>query len=286
VLTTTECQAQSGAFAGDGTVCQPNPCPEPTGACCFQATGGCLLLSASNCALAGGFFQGGDTTCQSIVCFPKGACCLPDGSCQDDKSPEACTALGGTFQGDATQCQFASCPAPLGGCCLATGFCLDLTQGECDTAAGSWAGFGTACGGSPLIVTQPASQSGCEDGSVALAVVACGDPIPTYQWRKGGVDLPSGIEPTYTVDPVTPADAGSYDVLVTNSHGSTPRCDANCDGVVDFDDISAFVRALAGGAPVWERYYDCDFLCVNDANRDGMVDFDDISPFVRCLVNR
>ena len=59
-------------------------------------------------------------------------------------------------------------------------------------------------------------------------------------------------------------------------------CDANCDGVVDFDDIDPFVLALMG-----EDSYLADFpgcLWVNaDCNRDGTVDFDDIDPFVACL---
>jgi len=295
VLTTTECQNQSGTFQGDGTTCQPNPCPEPTGACCFQATGGCLLLSASNCALAGGYFQGGGTTCGSIICFPKGACCLPDGSCQDNKSPEACTGLGGTFQGNASQCASVTCPPPVGGCCFSTGYCLDLTQADCQLGGGSWAGFGTACGGPPLIVGQPVGQDACAGRRVTFAVAACGNPLPTYQWRKGGADLLGATETSYTIDPVSAPDAGSYDVLVTNAHGSTPsapaaltvtiRCDANCDGVVDFDDISAFVRALASGEAVWRRYYNCDYTCANDSNQDGQVDFDDINAFVKCLLN-
>lgn len=51
--------------------------------------------------------------------------------------------------------------------------------------------------------------------------------------------------------------------------------DANCDGVIDFDDIDALVAALAGGAP-------CDFANV-DVNGDGSINFFDIDPFVALL---
>ncbi len=55
--------------------------------------------------------------------------------------------------------------------------------------------------------------------------------------------------------------------------------DLNCDGDVDFDDISPFVLALSGQAAYEAEYPDCDWLLA-DANQDGEVDFDDINPFV------
>jgi hypothetical protein len=64
----------SGTYQGDSTSCSPDPCPMPTGACCWSA-GGCTLAAPSDCA---GAFQGpgsvcGDN-CPGVCCI--GACCV------------------------------------------------------------------------------------------------------------------------------------------------------------------------------------------------------------------
>ncbi len=63
------------------------------------------------------------------------------------------------------------------------------------------------------------------------------------------------------------------------------RGDANCDGHINFDDITCFTAALVGVDP-WEdcgRGLYCDYLAANDVDLDGVVGFDDITPFVLCL---
>src|SRR5205823_9701056 len=39
----------------------------------------------------------------------------------------------------------------------------------------------------------------------------------TYQWRKGGVNIPSATASSYTINPVATGDAGSYDVVVSGT---------------------------------------------------------------------
>ncbi|MBK9127550.1 MAG: proprotein convertase P-domain-containing protein [Phycisphaerales bacterium] len=58
--------------------------------------------------------------------------------------------------------------------------------------------------------------------------------------------------------------------------------DMNCDGVVNFDDIDAFVVALGGQSAYAAQYPDCIWDNA-DTNCDGVVNFDDIDPFVGCL---
>ncbi len=58
--------------------------------------------------------------------------------------------------------------------------------------------------------------------------------------------------------------------------------DVNCDGAVDFDDISPFVDALGGEISFLSQYPDCQWLNA-DADGNGTVDFDDINPFVGLL---
>ncbi len=45
----------SGVFQGTGTACEPNPCPQPSGACCTLATGACAITTPSQCTT--GVFQ-------------------------------------------------------------------------------------------------------------------------------------------------------------------------------------------------------------------------------------
>jgi len=61
------------------------------------------------------------------------------------------------------------------------------------------------------------------------------------------------------------------------------RGDANCDGVVDLDDINPFVMVLVSQATYEARYPGCPWLN-GDISGDASVDFDDINPFVKCLV--
>lgn len=72
----------------------------------------------------------------------------------------------------------------------------------------------------PAITTNPTSQSLTVGESLALAVTATGSPAPSYQWRKGGATIPGATTATYTLPAVVTADAGSYDVVVTNVMGS------------------------------------------------------------------
>ena len=44
------------------------------------------------------------------------------------------------------------------------------------------------------------------------------DPL-SFQWRKGGVDIDGAISETHTITSPSPADAGSYDVVVSNTCG-------------------------------------------------------------------
>ncbi len=72
--------------------------------------------------------------------------------------------------------------------------------------------------GAPRIVTQPEAQSVPSGGTVSFAVVASGQPAPTYQWRRNGTPLDGATSSVLTLTNVT--QIGSYDVVVTNTYGS------------------------------------------------------------------
>jgi len=65
----SECSIQGGSYEGDGTTCSPNPCPQPTGACCFaDATATCSEVTEVSCTGGGGSFEGPLTTCTPNPC--------------------------------------------------------------------------------------------------------------------------------------------------------------------------------------------------------------------------
>lgn len=72
--------------------------------------------------------------------------------------------------------------------------------------------------GAPRIVTHPEPQSVVSGGTVSFTVVASGQPAPTYQWRRNGVNIDGATSPVLTLTNVT--QIGSYDVVVTNANGS------------------------------------------------------------------
>jgi spore coat protein A len=56
-------------YQGLGTVCSPNTCPQPTGACCIpDASATCNEVTAAACATAGGTYQGNASTCGAADC--------------------------------------------------------------------------------------------------------------------------------------------------------------------------------------------------------------------------
>jgi hypothetical protein len=72
----------------------------------------------------------------------------------------------------------------------------------------------------PVITEQPQTLTAFSGQMVTLHVTATGSPAPGYQWRKGGVDISGATSASYTIPSALPADAGTYDVVVSNTLGS------------------------------------------------------------------
>jgi len=113
VLTSAACTADGGTYQGDDTVCDPNPCAQPSGeGACFYADEHCEVLSRAACTADGGTYQADDTICDPNPCEPPaetGACCLANGICQT-KTEARCTVAGGNYQGDDSSCSTTDCP--------------------------------------------------------------------------------------------------------------------------------------------------------------------------------
>ncbi len=67
--TQSHCESGGGDYQGDGTPCDPNPCP-PTGACCVGSD--CSITTEADCM---GTYQGDGTPCDPNPCV------LPDCPC-------------------------------------------------------------------------------------------------------------------------------------------------------------------------------------------------------------
>ncbi len=72
----------------------------------------------------------------------------------------------------------------------------------------------------PVITAPPSGQTVTVGDPVTFSVTATGNPAPAYQWRKNGNPISGANSASYTMVSAVTADAGGYDVVVSNSVGS------------------------------------------------------------------
>ena len=59
----------TGTWQGANVACtNPNPCPQPTGACCFTLAGGCTTQTSTACLAGNGRYLGDGVTCSGVAC--------------------------------------------------------------------------------------------------------------------------------------------------------------------------------------------------------------------------
>ncbi len=91
----------SGTFYGLGTHCADITCPTHIGACCIGED--CFIMTASECAAAGGEYLGDDTTCgPPNPCLPPKVCCVGH-ECYL-MTEEECAAAQGVFHPEWDSC--------------------------------------------------------------------------------------------------------------------------------------------------------------------------------------
>ncbi len=78
----------------------------------------------------------------------------------------------------------------------------------------------------PQILSQPQPLSVQEGREASFSVGAIGNPRPSYQWQKNGVDLQGATLSTYTIPSATFDDSGAYRCAVTNSEGTVTSAGA------------------------------------------------------------
>lgn len=87
------------------------------------------------------------------------------------------------------------------------------------------------CSSTPLITTQPSSQTLCAGTAINLSISATGSGI-TYKWKKGGIDVVDGgaisgaTTATLSITASTSADAGTYTVVATSCGNSVTSANA------------------------------------------------------------
>ena len=74
----------------------------------------------------------------------------------------------------------------------------------------------------PVIIAQPLHRTVTSGSSVLFSIALLKSDVEnTFQWRKDGVALPGAISSSLLFPSVSPADAGSYEVVVVNPAGTT-----------------------------------------------------------------
>jgi hypothetical protein len=74
-------------------------------------------------------------------------------------------------------------------------------------------------GAPPTIVTQPTDQVVVASFSASFSVVASSTSPVAYQWFFGNTQIPGAVNSNLTLNTVTPANAGTYSVVVFNGGG-------------------------------------------------------------------
>ena len=72
----------------------------------------------------------------------------------------------------------------------------------------------------PVVTGQPQDQSVLVGGNASFQAEVSGTPPLNYQWRREGTDLPGTTSAALSFTNVQTADAGSYQLFVSNAYGS------------------------------------------------------------------
>ncbi len=257
VCTVTTQAACTGTWTNGGE-CTPNPCAQPTGACCYPTNTACFVLPQAQCVAEGGTFQGFGSTCAVVSCpGPTGACCYPGTTLCFVMSQAQCNAESGEFQGMATNCSPNLCPPPTGACCFSNGSCQVISAADCTLLGGEFQEIDAPCN-----VDTCAVQTGacCRPaGCIVVSAADCASQSGTFI----GIGTVCGVN---TCVPETGACCvGSICVVVTSSactgqggsyrgantacnqpgNNTQPCCRADFDlnGFVQVPDIFAFLSA-------------------------------------------
>lgn len=92
-------------------------------------------------------------------------------------------------------------------------------DGQIATATSIFSITGGACV-PPAVTGNPTGTTVCAGTQISLTASFSGNPGPSLQWRKNGVNIVGAGAPTYTIASPVASDTGSYDCVATNSCGT------------------------------------------------------------------
>ncbi len=107
--------------------------------------------------------------------------------------------------------------------------------------------FGLYSINTPVISTQPMTQTIDADKPVTFTVAATINPPYTYQWQFNNADISGATNQSFSIASVQPINGGAYNVLVKNSDGTTKSAAASLI-VVDAPIITAQPQNLVTSA--------------------------------------
>ncbi|MEO7298408.1 MAG: immunoglobulin domain-containing protein [Verrucomicrobiota bacterium] len=141
----------------------------------------------------------------------------------------------------------------------------------------------------PNITTQPQNQSVVASSNATFTVVASGQSPLSYQWSFAGTNLTnsahiSGVTAsTLTISNVVASDAGNYQVVVTNKHGSVTSSNAvlivlipasitiqPADRVIAVGSNATLSVIATGTAPLSYQWMRNGTLLTNDSRVSGV----------------
>ncbi len=113
----------------------------------------------------------------------------------------------------------------------------------------------------PVIITQPFNQAAPQGATATFSVTAAGNATLFYQWQwdqtnfTDGGNISGSTSNTLTLMNLSPANAGTYSVIVSNTLGSTPSVGAGLTVVsltapgVALSTLYSFTGGMDGGNP-------------------------------------
>ncbi len=150
-----------------------------------------------------------------------------------------------------------------------------LVSNSCGTVTSNAAALTVNTG--PGITSHPAAASVSAGSPAGFSVSATGSPAPTYQWRKNGSNLSDGgtisgaTTASLSISATVAGDAGSYDVVVSNSCGTTTSNAAaltvSSGCVADYDDGSG-TGTPDGGVTIDDLLYYLTLFEAGDIDAD------------------
>ncbi len=142
-----------------------------------------------------------------------------------------------------------------------------------------------------VIDLQPGSQCVLEGTSATFSAAAHTQGAAlNYQWRKDGVVVPEVTEPTLMIDPVGPADVGSYLVIVFTTQPTCLEYSDTATLAIDEDSDGDTVPDCIDACPGFDDRLDCDTDGLpdgcetpGDTDNDGLVTMSDYGVMASCL---